>query len=232
MNDLEYLRSLFTSIIVKIEGSLDLLQSKRGVIKIKTDDSPLTDADLLIEGILKSELKTAIKDLVVISEESFNFDFFPIKDSYYAIVDPLDGTENFSAGLPLWGVSVSIWKYPNHLFSILMLPELKKYLMTGDALKYHKSRIIGFSSSLDYEIINSIDPYKENRIYGCSVFNTYNVISGSFSEFRNYKGAYIWDLIAGINLALEHGYKVIVDNKEYYGEFLDPNQRHRFEIKR
>nr|HRY62645.1 inositol monophosphatase [Candidatus Paceibacterota bacterium] len=71
----------------------------------------------------------------------------------------------------------------------------------------------------------------EYRIMGCCVYNMYNVIKGSFAAFENPKGAYSWDIIAGLNLAAEHDLVVVVEGKKYNGEFLDPAKKYRFKIK-
>ena len=42
----------------------------------------------------------------IISEENDQRDV----SEFIALVDPLDGTENFVSGLPIWGISIGIWK--------------------------------------------------------------------------------------------------------------------------
>jgi myo-inositol-1(or 4)-monophosphatase len=172
---------------------------------------------------------TKIPDIDFLSEEKK----IELRNTYQKkllIIDPIDGTENFISGIPIWGVALSYWENRQHVSSMIYLPELNKYIITGEKLVYNQSRINGFSSSINRELLTLIEPSKESRIFGCSVFNFYNVITKSFKSFENPKGAYIWDLSAGLNLALEHGCKVTVEGKEYHGEFLDPNKRHRFKV--
>jgi len=65
---------------------------------------------------------------------------------------------------------------------------------------------------------------------GASSFNMYCVITGSFSSFRNPKGAWIWDLLPGATLCLENNKCVKINGKIYHGELLDPFKKHEFEI--
>jgi hypothetical protein len=58
----------------------------------------------------------------------------------------------------------------------------------------------------------------------------FNVITGSFSSYENFKGARIWDILPGLNLALEHKLSVTVEGRKYQGEFLNPLEKYRFKI--
>jgi myo-inositol-1(or 4)-monophosphatase len=114
---------------------------------------------------------------------------------------------------------------------MLAMPELGERLITGDKLPKIHSRITGFSSSFCDEIAVGIRDSTEYRVTGCAVYNLFNVIRGSFCRFVNPKGAYIWDLLPGLMLALEHGCEVLLDEKPYYGEFLDPTRKYRVDIR-
>lgn len=113
---------------------------------------------------------------------------------------------------------------------MLALPELDSYMITGDNFEKFESRIAGISSSLTKEDILKLEPGFEYRIIGCAVYNMYNVIKGSFFSFENPKGAKVWDIIPGLNLALENNLNVNVNGKEYHGELLEPNKKYCFRI--
>lgn len=57
------------------------------------------------------------------------------------------------------------------------------------------------------------------------------VSKGAYATFENPKGASCWDILPGLNLALENNLDVIVDNEKYNGEFLQPTKKYRFRIK-
>ena len=103
--------------------------------------------------------------------------------------------------------------------------------MTGDTLFPIKSRIQGFSSSMCDEILKDMSSNKESRLMGCAVYNLYNVIRGSFARFTNPLGAYSWDLLPGLMLALEHNCDIQVEGKPYNGEFLEPGKKYRVDIR-
>jgi hypothetical protein len=40
----------------------------------------------------------------------------------------------------------------------------------------------------------------------------------------------VWDIAPGLLFALENNQTVFVNERKYFGEFLDPTQRHTFRI--
>jgi myo-inositol-1(or 4)-monophosphatase len=225
------INSLLNKIVSQIELNLNEILSRRYDFTIKVDGSPVTAADFYVEKFLHEFLKNTIPDLKFIGEESFDSNKEFDTKGYVAILDPIDGTENFCSGLKEWGISFGIWQNGLHLGSLLMMPELGESLMTGEKLANLHSRITGFSSSFNNEIATGIRDAQEYRVTGCAVYNLFNVVRGSFCRFVNPKGAYVWDLLPGVMLALEHGCEVLIDEKPYYGEFLDPNRKYRVDIR-
>lgn len=197
---------------------------------MKKDNSFVTEGDLLCQKLIIGYINTLDEKFYVISEEMDTSNFFYNKKNNYIVIDPIDGTENFTSGLKEWGISVSIYKNGNHFESMLVLPELNLKLITGDKVFKYNSRIYGLSSSLTKDDLLKLEGKFEYRITGCCVYNIYNVINGSFAVFENFKGAYVWDILAGINIALENNLKVILDGKKYNGEFLSPDKKYRFRI--
>jgi len=61
----------------------------------KTDESPLTKADLAADRIIVEELRTATPDIPVVSEESVEQHGAPSVGRLFWLVDPLDGTKEF-----------------------------------------------------------------------------------------------------------------------------------------
>ncbi|MDD3531297.1 MAG: inositol monophosphatase [Candidatus Pacebacteria bacterium] len=203
----------------------------RAMRVMKEDGSYVTEGDVLCERLVADYVRTMPRDFELISEEmdlsAFTYD--PTKS--YIVLDPVDGTENFTSGLKEWGVSVSVYVAGAHTESMLLLPELGLQMVTGDEFVRRESRIHGLSSTLDKKYFLTLSDGREYRITGCCVFNMYNVISGSFATFENPKGARVWDILAGLNLALEHDLAVTVDGKPYTGEFLpDLSKKYRFKV--
>ena len=81
-----------------------------------------TDHDVKIQGDLESE-KVIINYLTnktqfkVLSEESYNdVDY---KDDYFWIVDPIDGSVNYSRKIPFYAISVGLWKKNEPILGII-----------------------------------------------------------------------------------------------------------------
>jgi fructose-1,6-bisphosphatase/inositol monophosphatase family enzyme len=107
---------------------------------------------------------------------------------------------------------------------------MRQWLGTGDKCEKFVSRIRGLSSSLTKEDLLAATSGYEYRVLGCCVYNMLNVIRGSFHSFENPKGANSWDILAGLNLALEHGLAVTVEGNKYAGEYLPADQKYRFKV--
>lgn len=213
-----------------VRDNLPQTLALRREITWKPDGSPVTKADYLYEDIIGAHLRSRIPGVTLIAEESYTPDL-DMSASWIAILDPIDGTENFCSGLKEWGVALSIWHEGVHQGSALMLPEMGDAILSGQAVEKFHSRIVGLSSSYNDEIGAIVAASPESRIMGCAVYNSYNVIRGTFARFVNPKGAYCWDLQAGVSLALENGCEVYLEGELYRGQLLDPNRRHRVDIR-
>jgi myo-inositol-1(or 4)-monophosphatase len=224
------IQSIFKDISELVIENFAHIQDKRYLISYKADNSPVTEADKFLESLIHDRLSSLLPDLQFVGEETYSQE--SIKNTgYLAVLDPIDGTENFCSGMKEWGVSLGIWKDGEHLGSMLMMPELNEILVTGDPVIKLKSRITGFSSSFNESIVDGIRDSIEYRVTGCAVYNLMNVIRGTFKEFINPKGAYVWDLLPGLMLALEHDCEVFLDDKPFTGKLLDPTKKYRVYIR-
>jgi len=197
---------------------------------MKEDGTYVTKGDLLCEKIILDYVASVKESYEIVSEEKSVDGFSYDKNKNYIVIDPIDGTENFTSGLKEWGVSVSVYVRGVHRESMLLMPELGLLLLSGDKIKKNQSRIHALSSSLGKEHFLNLKDGLEYRIIGCAVYNLYNVITGSFLSLHNPRGARAWDILAGLNLARAHGLRVQVNEKKYRGEFLDPREKYRFKI--
>lgn len=75
----------------------------------KSDDSPVTKADLEINAYLNSALKKSYPNSAIISEEnSSKLNAESLNSDYVFIIDPLDGTSAFIAGSVEFSVNVAL----------------------------------------------------------------------------------------------------------------------------
>ena len=89
----------------------------------KSDGSLVTSCDLWSDKTIVEALSVIAPDEGVLSEEGGKF--VPKTNAYW-IVDPLDGTTNFAAGIPYWSISVARFVDGNPQSSFLIIPTLKK----------------------------------------------------------------------------------------------------------
>ncbi|MGV0923050.1 inositol monophosphatase family protein [Empedobacter tilapiae] len=218
------------NIISIIKTNLPEILALRNTKILKEDNSYVSQGDLLCERLIKEFIQEEIPEYALISEESPENNIKALESDKIIILDPIDGTENFVSGLKEWGVSFCVYENGKCTDALLALPELDTYLQLGDHFLRFESRIAGISSSLTKEDILNLKEGFEYRIIGCCVYNMTQVVKGSFHSFENPKGAKVWDIIAGLNLALQNELKVTVNHQPYHGELLRPDQKYIFRI--
>lgn len=99
MTDLDALIAL-----VRSAGELALSFYGRVVPSEKPDRSFVTEADKAVEEFLRSELGKHFPGVEVLGEEVER----GVEKSVAWVVDPIDGTANFVAGVPIWAVCVGL----------------------------------------------------------------------------------------------------------------------------
>lgn len=201
-------------------------------MSFKTDGSPVSEADLELERLALAWASRNFPKFAVLSEEGIQEADFG-QASSVVVIDPIDGTENYISGLPLWASGVSVFEHGRHVYSAITAPAMGMHLESSDFdsikdLEKHVSRVVGFSSSTRPSAIP--DDVGEYRVLGCSMLNFLFAIQGSFLEFRNDSGAHCWDILPGLNLALAAGMDVRVEGAAYQGEFLPPGRKYKFSV--
>lgn len=224
--------STLTPLISEIKANLETVLKLRNTKKKKDDDSYVSEGDLLLDKVCMEYINKAYSSVQIITEETYATGEVDLNAfEYTAVVDPIDGTENFVSGLMEWGVGVCIYKGTQFEEALIALPELNHYLLS-DVLVFEKfdSRIYGISSSLSKQDLLNLEEGFEYRIIGCCMYNMFNVVTGRYKMFQNPKGARCWDILPGLNMAHKLGLDVTVNNKKYNGEFLQPAEKYRFKI--
>ena len=103
------------------EACLDL-QSNLGYVKYKSAKDVVTIADVTSEKIIVDGLREAFPTHSIRTEEAGVMEG---SDSRYRwIIDPVDGTVNFSRGIPLWGISIALHFQGKPLVAVVNLPKL------------------------------------------------------------------------------------------------------------
>lgn len=87
----------------------------------KADGSLVTRSDRWADEELRQRIQTAFPDHGVLSEEVKHI--FPDTDWCW-IIDPIDGTTNFTRGIPLWGISLGLLYRGTPVFGYVHFPPL------------------------------------------------------------------------------------------------------------
>lgn len=222
-------RDMLNEVHELLVSLLPQLQALRSEVALKSDDTPVTAADTLLQNELETFLRSRLEGLTFVGEEN-RAGWEEEPTGWVAVVDPIDGTENFASSLPEWGTTVSIFKGGEHVASMIALPEMGLRIVTGDTLAYAQSRVTAFSSGIDENLVRQLAGTPQARLFGAAVYNLYGVITGRFARFINPVGAYSWDLLAGLQLAQEHHCEVYVDDQPYDGRYLQPGRKYRVDV--
>jgi myo-inositol-1(or 4)-monophosphatase len=176
--------------------------------------------ELIVSGLLEKA------NYPVLSEESGVFDDIGRDDGYIWIVDPLDGSMNFSRGIPINCISIALWKgmqsvlgviydfNRNEMFSGLVGQGawLNGKPINVSNTKKKSSAILctGFPVSSDFSsrtllrFVENIMEYKKIRLLGSAALSLSYVACGRADVYME-NGIKIWDVAAGIAIAKAAG---------------------------
>jgi myo-inositol-1(or 4)-monophosphatase len=90
----------------------------------KAGNSPVTEADLAVDALLKERLRAALPEAAWLSEETAD-DASRLGQRLLWIVDPIDGTRSFLTGHPDWSVSIGLLADGHPVLGIVYGPALK-----------------------------------------------------------------------------------------------------------
>lgn len=104
-----YDRELEVALAAAREAGAILLRHYQGEVKSweKSEDNPVTLADLESDRAIRAHLDRAFPDDAVLSEETAS-DPSRTRNSRVWIVDPMDGTKEFTRKIPEFGVSIAL----------------------------------------------------------------------------------------------------------------------------
>ena len=226
-----------------LTSSLDLAiyaAKEAGKMLIKSDESSVKinsniNKDIKLEADVESE-KLIVKILGnesafnILSEES-GLIKNDNKQDYRWIVDPLDGSLNYSRNIDLYAVSIGLWKgndpvlgvvynfLHNNLYTGIVNHQAK---CNGDIIKVSdiqekKQSILatGFpvytsfdKTSLD-SFVTNIQEFKKVRLFGSAAISLIHVAKGSIEAYSENNIA-IWDVAAGLAILMAAGGKASV----------------------
>ncbi|MGB0894432.1 MAG: 3'(2'),5'-bisphosphate nucleotidase CysQ [Parashewanella sp.] len=96
-------------------------------IRIKQDNTPVTEADLLSHQVIETELRKQFPQWPILSEESNSIPWSERKKWHtYWLVDPLDGTKEFIAMNDEFTVNIALIHHGNPVAGVVYAPALSK----------------------------------------------------------------------------------------------------------
>jgi histidinol-phosphatase len=88
----------------------------------KSDGTPVTDADKRAESSIRQALRERRPDHAVVGEE-----FGADGDSDWRwYIDPIDGTKNFSRGVPVWATLIALRRGETPMCAVVSAPALRR----------------------------------------------------------------------------------------------------------
>ena len=202
------------------------------IIKAKDNEGDLvTNFDYEIEKYMIERIKEKYPGFTIVSEE-FN-ENNKLTDNCFTI-DPIDGTVNFSNGLPLWGIQVACIKNSQTIASVIYLPSLNELYYADESGAYLNNKKIHvndyginrgmYTVTAKDAIIGEIKmrELNKNNCNFCACINFAWVAAGRLGGAMFRKDS-LWDYIPGQFLVKqaggvtynESGSHVAANNKEF-----------------
>ncbi len=131
-------QELSNSLAKIVEYAGMLAQRSRNDLRVSTknDGSIITNADSQVELWLVDQLQRILPGTGFIGEESGHLSY---GEEGTWVVDPIDGTLNYSTDSPLWAVSVALYKDNELKISEIFLPDLGESFSTIKGLGVQKN---------------------------------------------------------------------------------------------
>ncbi|MEJ5284877.1 MAG: inositol monophosphatase family protein [Brevinematales bacterium] len=214
-------------------------------VKYKSFANPVTEFDVASENLIISNITKHFKGHSFLAEENYNE---KKKDSYVWIIDPIDGTVNFTHQIPFVAVSIALEIEGEVKVGVVYNPILcelytaikgkgaflssskfknKRLVVSGESDPSKSLIVTGFPYEREGRIEYLTEPIKViNRNFtgfrrlGSASIDLVYVARGSFEAFyeENLKP---WDTAAGVLIVKEAGGKIT----NYYGEDYDIYQK-------
>jgi myo-inositol-1(or 4)-monophosphatase len=221
-------------------GRLALRLQESGLkIWTKAGGSPVTNADLAVDKLVRKRLAEARPDYGWLSEETTD-DLARLQAPRLFMVDPIDGTVAFMKGRPWWSVSVAVVEGGRALAGVIYAPGLEEtYEAERGGGAWLNGAAIHASACADLEACAMLspagaftswewpEPWPEMRVENRNsiALRMALVSAGAFDAAVALSPKSDWDLAAGLVIADEAG-AVSTDHKGRELVLNTPAARH------
>jgi myo-inositol-1(or 4)-monophosphatase len=134
--NLEYYLAFARHLVIRA-GQVALKQFRHTHAWLKANRSPVTDADIQIETMIRVEIHRRFPDHLFLGEESVSETGALSRADWIWVADPIDGTGAYFSGLPVWGVSLALIHDGQPVMGVFYQPvtgEMYSATATGDAM--------------------------------------------------------------------------------------------------
>lgn len=207
-------------------------------VEYKKDQSFATNADFESEKLLKTELEALIPGSGFIAEESG----INQGNEYTWVIDPVDGTKNFSRGIPYFCINVALMNDSELVAAVTYYPAMQEWFYAqkgfgawrnGQRLELNQRPweqkgalvvISGFQVRQNDLLANISNQFKQTahgvrfRLYGAAALDLAYAAAGTFDAVL-FENLGWWDAAAGVLLVKEAGGYV----SQYDGSEVDSN---------
>jgi myo-inositol-1(or 4)-monophosphatase len=213
--------------LVRLAAKEELLPRFRQVSRsFKEDGSLLTEADLAMQHRLEMELKTLWPEYVFLGEEMTSSEQQQLLNNNQNglwLVDPLDGTSNFSQGIPIFSVSVALIKNNNLQLGVVYDPVRDECFSAKQgegaflndkslSLESEKDTNTALTGLVDFKRLATMlaqklvsePPYKSQRSFGSVALDWCWIAAGRGQVYVHGKQN-LWDYAAGYLILQEAG---------------------------
>lgn len=201
----------------------------------KRDRDPVTEADELVEQMVRREVASRFPDHSVLGEEAGGA---ALDAEYLWVIDPLDGTANFANGLPIFACSVGVLRArrpivgalyttfgPHGTPGILSAATGSGLLWDGRPFEREERKLLkrarlagvpaGFGGRFRHGRFLRRLPPGETRSLGSIAVELGLVATGAL-QYAVFGGPKLWDVAGGVLLVQESGGLVIArDGKRW-----------------
>lgn len=193
-------------------------EAGRAGSRAKSDGTPVTEMDLVADRTIRDALSAAFPDHHILSEEG---DTVWRGGEWTWVVDPIDGTSNYTAGIPWWCVSIALLHHGQPVYGCIEAPPLATRFeaalgrgATRDGRAIHVADPVDFRSGRNAHVpfIVTTSAIRRAsggvrlnaRILGSAALDLAMVADGT--AVATYQGKpKAWDLAAGSLLVTEAG---------------------------
>lgn len=211
-----------------------LLQSKKNIINIETfisDRDTKLLADIESENLIKTNLSES-KFPILAEESGKSLDNL---GSRYWVVDPLDGTVNYSRDIPICAVSIALLEKSKPILGVIydfendfmyegsIHTKAKKNnneISVSDIDQKNRAILLtgmpnksNFSKDNLNEFINDFQTWKKVRMIGSAAIASIYIASGKADLYKE-SNTYLWDIAAGAAIVEAAGGIAIINNKD------------------